>query len=75
MSDKRLSAKESAVAAEIMNFIQANGFSPTVRELCAALGYSSTSTVHYYLKKLSEARVISYEPSKPRTLVFQGGYI
>ena len=61
---------------EIMDFIYEciteNGFPPTVRELCELLGYSSTSTVHHYLKKLSANGVISYEPTKPRTLVFHG---
>lgn len=74
MSKEILSNKELAVVTEIVGFLQENGFPPTVRELCELLGYSSTSTVHHYLKKLSEAGVISYEPTKPRTLVFHGFY-
>lgn len=72
MSDGRLSKKELAVVTEIVGFLHENGFPPTVRELCGLLGYSSASTVHHYLKKLSENGVISYEPAKPRTLVFHG---
>lgn len=30
------------------------GFPPTIREICAATGLSSTSTVHTYLKKLED---------------------
>ena len=55
MSKEILSNKELAVVTEIVGFLQENGFPPTVRELCELLGYSSTSTVHHYLKKLSEA--------------------
>ncbi len=74
MSKEQLSNRELAVVTQIVVFLKENGFPPTVRELCGLLGYSSTSTVHRYLKKLSEAGVISYEPSKPRTLVFHGFY-
>ena len=56
----------------IQRYREQKGFPPTVRELCGLLGYSSTSTVHHYLKKLSANGVISYEPTKPRTLVFHG---
>ena len=45
------------------------GFPPTVREIQSALGYRSTSSVHYHIKRLAAARVISYEPAKRRTVV------
>lgn len=48
--------------------IRQNGYSPSVREICAALGYKSTSTVHIYLKTLEQEGKILKAPSKPRTL-------
>ena len=52
--------------------IEQNGFPPSVREICAALGYKSTSTVHIYLKALEEEGKIVKSPSKPRTLRVMG---
>lgn len=74
MSNGKLSDKDLEVLTGIVMFLNENGFPPTVRELCNILGYASTSTVHRYLRRLSEAGAISYEPSKPRTLVFHGFY-
>jgi repressor LexA len=48
--------------------IEQNGYPPSVREICAALGYKSTSTVHIYLKALEREGKIIKAPSKPRTL-------
>ena len=48
--------------------IEQNGYPPSVREICAALGYKSTSTVHIYLKALERDGKIIKSPSKPRTL-------
>jgi len=48
--------------------IEENGYPPSVREICAALGFKSTSTVHIYLKTLESEGKIIKSPSKPRTL-------
>ena len=54
--------------------IEQNGYPPSVREICAALGFKSTSTVHIYLKALEDEGKIIKSPSKPRTLrVMQPG--
>ena len=43
---------------QILNFIERHvadkGFPPTVREICEAVGLSSPSTVHGYLKRLEK---------------------
>ena len=44
------------------------GFSPTVREICEELDIKSTSTVHYYLKILSEKGYIIKDDLKKRTI-------
>ena len=54
--------------------IEQNGYPPSVREICAALGYKSTSTVHIYLKALEDEGKIIKSPSKPRTLRVMKGY-
>lgn len=44
-------------------------FPPTVREIGAAVGLSSSSTVASYLKRMEDAGLIAKDPAKPRTLL------
>jgi repressor LexA len=57
---------------QILNFInqQVNkkGYPPSVREICKAVGFKSTSTVHRYLERLMRYGFIHKDPSKPRAL-------
>ena len=48
--------------------ISDNGYPPSVREICSALNFKSTSTVHSYLKRLESEGKIKKSPSKPRAL-------
>jgi len=58
--------------SEIYNFIkdqvQTKGYPPSVREICAAVGLKSTSTVHGHLEKLEEKGYIRRDPTKPRAI-------
>ena len=60
------------IIGHIATFINEYGYSPSVRDLCDLLGYSSTSTMHSHLKRLSERGLIIYEPTKPRTIRLTG---
>ncbi len=57
---------------EILNFlkIQINkkGYPPSVREICQAVGFKSTSTTHGYLSKLEKKDYIRRDSSKPRAI-------
>lgn len=48
--------------------IEKNGYPPSVREICNAVGFKSTSTVHGYLEKLKNEGLIKKDASKPRAL-------
>ncbi|MFD1483914.1 transcriptional repressor LexA [Lacticaseibacillus baoqingensis] len=48
--------------------IQSRGYPPTVREIGAAVGLSSSSTVAAYLERLLDEGYIAKDPAKPRTL-------
>lgn len=63
-----LTEKEKEVLAAIIDYIEKNGFSPSVRELCVIVGLKSTSTVHAYLKKLEEKGYIERLEKSPRAL-------
>lgn len=48
--------------------IRQKGYPPSVREIGQAVGLSSTSTVHTYLKKLEKKGFIRRDPTKPRAI-------
>ena len=56
----------------ILNFIKAEidlkGYPPSVREICAAVGLRSTSTVHAHLNHLEQQGLIRRDSTKPRAL-------
>lgn len=67
MSEKRENRR-----LEIYNFIksyvEAKGYPPSVREICAAVGLKSTSTVHMHLENLESKGLIKRDSTKPRTI-------
>lgn len=52
----------------IKNYIEENGFSPSVRELCQGVGFSSTATAQYHIKKLISEGKITLSGAKNRTI-------
>lgn len=61
-------AKLMNVLNYITDYIETNGFPPTVREMCADLNIGSTATAHYYLEKLTDAGYIKKADFKNRCL-------
>ncbi len=61
---------------EILNFIEEQlnekGFPPSVREICEAVGLSSTATIHARLKKLEKHGKIVRDSSKNRSIMVVG---
>jgi repressor LexA len=57
---------------QVLDFIKAEtrkmGYPPTVRDIGAAVGLSSSSTVHAHLAALEAKGLIRRDPSKPRAL-------
>ncbi|MBQ4137576.1 MAG: transcriptional repressor LexA [Clostridia bacterium] len=64
----KLTEKERALYDYISKKIKEEGFAPSVRDICAALGWKSTSTVHVYLEKLEEKGLIRKQSNKSRAL-------
>lgn len=63
-----LSAKQQQILDCIKKSLKEKGYPPSVRELCLAVGLSSTSTVHSHLNTLERKGFIRRDPSKPRTI-------
>ena len=65
---KPLTVREKQIMRYITQEINKNGYAPSVREIGAAVGLSSTATVHTYLNKLEKLGYIKKESQKGRTL-------
>ena len=63
-----LNKRERAILKCIQDGIIANGYPPSVREICKKVGLSSTATVQGYLNSLEENGYIKKENQKGRTL-------
>ena len=67
-NNNTLTEREREIYEYIVNAIRNEGYSPSVRDICNALGMKSTSTVHTYLERLERKGVIQKESGKSRTL-------
>ena len=63
-----LTPRQQQVLEFIRESVRANGYPPTVREICTALDLSSPSTVHAHLANLESLGFIKRDPTKPRAL-------
>ena len=68
----KLSPKEQLVFDYIKENIKTRGYSPSIRDICAALNIKSTSTVHTCLERLEEKGYIQKEDGKSRTVRIEG---
>ena len=59
----------------LKKFIQENGYSPTVRDICRDLNIKSTATAYLYLKKLNEKGLINMADDKKRAISVGNSYI
>src|SRR5665647_337016 len=69
-----LTPRQQQVLEFIRESVRANGYPPTVREICAALNLSSPSTVHAHLANLERLGLIKRDPTKPRALDVVGAF-
>lgn len=67
-SRKEQAEKREALYCAIVDFIRRNGYSPSVRELKAIVGFGSTQTVHWYLRILRASGRIKYNDRQSRTI-------
>ena len=59
---------QARILSFIRDEIRAKGYPPSVREICGAVGFRSTSTVHSYLSELEKNGLIKRDAAKPRAL-------
>lgn len=63
-----LTPRQKQILNYIYDYYRANGYPPSVREICAATGLKSTATVHAYLVQLEKKGYLSRNPQKPRAI-------
>lgn len=64
----RTSDKQKLILEFIRKEIEQKGYPPSVREICAAVGLKSTSSVHAHLTQLEKKGLIRRDSTKPRAL-------
>lgn len=68
----KLTAKQKQIYDYILTFTADHGYPPSVREIGAAVGLKSPSTVHFHMKGLEEAGVIVKAEGKTRAITLPG---
>ena len=68
----KLTAKQQQIYDYILQFTNQHGYPPSVREIGAAVGLKSPSTVHFHMKGLEEAGVIVKAEGKTRAISLPG---
>ena len=64
----KLTDKELQIYEYVRDCIEQNGYAPVVRDICAALGIRSTSTVHAYLHRLETKGYLKMSGGKSRAI-------
>jgi repressor LexA len=71
--NKKPNEKQQQILQFVNDQVETKGYPPSVREICSAVGFKSTSTVHAYLEKLEKSGMLLKDPTKPRALKLTGG--
>ena len=65
---EHLSERQQSILRFLREYVEENGYPPSIREIGAAAGISSTSVVSYNLKRLEEKGYIGRDPEVSRGL-------
>jgi len=68
----KLTRKQQEIYDYILAFTNEHGYPPSVREIGAAVGLKSPSTVHFHMKGLEQAGVIVKAEGKTRAISLPG---
>ncbi len=67
-----LTGRQREIWGFLVEYVDRHGYPPTVREIGAAVGLASPSTVHAHLANLERAGLLRRDPTKPRALELVG---
>jgi SOS-response transcriptional repressor LexA len=63
-----LTSRKRMIMKAIQEHVAQYGYPPTIRELCCIVGLKSSSAMHRHLEDLRKVGILTWEPSRPRTL-------
>ncbi len=64
----RTSTKQQEILEFLREFTKENGYAPSTREICQAVGLRSTASVHYHMTELARQGLIGMDGSKKRAV-------
>ena len=67
-----LTDRQQQIWNYLVEYVDAHGYPPTVREIGEEVGLASPSTVHAHLANLERAGLLRRDPTKPRALELIG---
>ena len=67
-----LTGRQREIWSFLVDYVDRQGYPPTVREIGEAVGLASPSTVHAHLANLERAGLLRRDPTKPRALELVG---
>jgi repressor LexA len=67
-----LTGRQQEIWDYLVEYVDAHGYPPTVREIGEAVGLASPSTVHAHLANLERAGLLKRDPTKPRAVELVG---
>jgi repressor LexA len=67
-----LTARQQEIWQFLVEYVEAHGYPPTVREIGERVGLASPSTVHAHLATLERVGLIKRDPTKPRAVELTG---
>ncbi|MBP5467264.1 MAG: transcriptional repressor LexA [Clostridia bacterium] len=65
---KKINEKTDRVFKFIVDYIDKNGYPPSIREICAKLNIKSTATAYDYIARLKERGLLEKSPMKKRAI-------
>ena len=71
----QLTPKQQQIYDYILTFADEHGYPPSVREIAEAVDLKSPSTVHFHLKGLRAAGLISQAEGKTRAITINSGLV
>ena len=65
---ENIEQKIQSVYKFIVDYVDENGFPPSVREICSKCNVKSTASAYYYIEKLKNQGLLVKNPSKKRAI-------
>ena len=72
MTNEKLNERLQEVYKFTAEYLETNGFPPSVREICAQLNIKSTATAYTYIERLKSRGLLNNTPQKKRSLTVAG---